>query len=120
MSAKDFTKSQRKEIRRLGGIAYQRDLELATGKLENEFVRWRKGEIDVFELNQRIHDFHDGPSRDLYKFYVLGEFHWGVASGLASGILDESEVDADIRQKMTGLIDFFVQEPKDVEQDAGE
>lgn len=104
---KAFTKSQRKEVKRLSDLAHQRELEGAMEDLEANFGRWRKGEIDVFHLNELIHQFHNGVSRDLYKFYGLSEAHHGVAFGLARGIIDESEVDPEIREKLGELIDFM-------------
>ena len=69
MPAPPLTKKQKAELRRLAGLAHERELSEALTNLESEFGRWRIGEISVFELNDRIHEFHHGLSRDLYKLY---------------------------------------------------
>jgi hypothetical protein len=107
MTTERFTKAQRKEIRRLAGLAHERELGAAAGQLGLQFERWRRGEIDVFALNQEIHLFHDGVSRDLYKSYVMGcNPEWSVASAIARDVLNESEIDPLILQGLGGSIEL--------------
>ena len=44
-----FTKSQRRGVRDLCCLAYERDLSGALGQLEIDCRRWRSGEIDAHE-----------------------------------------------------------------------
>ena len=101
-----FTKAQRHEIRRLAGLAYEKELGTAAGDLQSEFERWRRGEIDVFVLNEQIHKFHDGISRELYKRYAMGEVEWSLASAIGRNIINESEVDPLILENLRGGIDL--------------
>jgi len=109
MSNERFTKAQRKELRRLSGLAHERELGAAATQLGLQFERWRRGEIDVFALNEEIHKFHDGVSRDLYKFYVMGGsmVEFNVASAVARDVLNESEIDPPILQGLASLIETF-------------
>jgi hypothetical protein len=100
-----FTKAQQREIRRLAGLAHERDLSSAAGQLQSEFDRWRRGEIDVFVLNDSIHKFHDGISRELHKRYVMGEAEWSVASAIARQVLKESDVDRSILEGLRSVIE---------------
>jgi hypothetical protein len=63
------TKANSRKLRELAGVAYSRELGTELSNVEKEFGRWRSGEIDPFELSDRIHRFHDGVSRDLYIAY---------------------------------------------------
>jgi hypothetical protein len=109
MKAGSFTKAQRREIRRLGSLAHERELGTAAEQLRFEFDRWRSGEIDVFTLNDHIHKFHDGVSRDLYKRYVIGEVEWGVASAIAREVLKEPEIDSSLLQGLRSAIESMRQ-----------
>ncbi len=60
-----FTKSERKELRRLAGLAYERELAKALEALEESFGQWRKKKISAFELSDCIHKFHNGTARNL-------------------------------------------------------
>lgn len=106
MNAHSFTKAQRREIRRLAGLAHERELGVAAGRLQAEFERWRRGEFDVFVLNDHIHKFHDGVSRDLFKRYCMGDEEWSVASAIDREVLKESEVDRPILEALRGVIEF--------------
>jgi len=58
-------------LRKLVKRAHERALSLALTSLEGRFVAWHEGQIDAFELNEEIHRFHHGVSRELYKLYVM-------------------------------------------------
>ena len=51
--------------------AHKRELDSALLDLYKQFEKWKQNEIDCWELNDLIHKFHDGISRDLYKYYVM-------------------------------------------------
>ena len=101
-----FTKSERREIRRLADVAHERELSSAAADLQSVFEQWRSGRIDVFALNEQIHKYHDGISRDLYKRYAMGEAHWNVASAIARGVLKESEVLPALLKSLRSVIDL--------------
>lgn len=75
----NLTKTQRRRLRELGGIAYERDLSEHLGKLESEFRRWRSGEIDAFEVGEAIRRFHQGPARELFSKYDHSNLDFAVA-----------------------------------------
>lgn len=116
MTPQPFTKAQRRELRRLAGLAYERELARATGELQAEFERWRRGELDVFVLSERIHEFHEGVSRDLYKRYALGEAEWCVASAIARGVVREPEVDEALLAGLRKAVDLARQLNRESEE----
>ncbi|HTB83844.1 MAG TPA: hypothetical protein VK742_09340 [Candidatus Sulfotelmatobacter sp.] len=106
MTARTLTKAQLKEVRKLAGMAYERELAKAVGDLQEQFESWRRGEMDVFALNERIHQFHDGVSRNLYKQYVFGEADWNLATAIRNEVVKESEVNRLILENLGSLIDL--------------
>jgi hypothetical protein len=102
----DLTKSQRRRIRELAGTAYDRELSRELGKLENDFERWRRGEIDAHELSDRIHRFHQGPNRRLFSIYNGGALEMSVAAAIARGTLTEEEATLEIVDLLRGSIEF--------------
>jgi hypothetical protein len=101
-----FTKAQKREIRRLVGLAHERELSTAAEELLREFECWRRGGIDVFVLNEQIHKFHNGISRVLYNRYVGGELEWSVVGAIARGVVKESEIDPVALQGLRKMIDW--------------
>ncbi len=95
-----FTKSQRKELRRLAGLAYERDLAKALELLEEYFKQWKEGKITAFELSDFIHKYHNGMARDLWSFYTNGYTDMIVAQAIANGIISKAEISLGILEKL--------------------
>jgi len=94
-----FTKSERKELRRLVGLAYERELAKALESLEGKFEQWRKNKITAFELNDFVHKFHNGIARDLWSFYTHGHTEFIVAQATANGVISKAEINPGILGK---------------------
>jgi len=93
---REFTKAQRRRLRELGGMAYERELSAELSKLEAEFGRWRAGEIDAHDLSDRIHRFHQGPAQKLFSKYEHSNLNFAVADAIHRGLITEEEAGADV------------------------
>lgn len=49
--------------------------------------------MDVFELNEKIHEFHHTISRDLYRRYTDMDADFCVASAFLRGVLSRNEIE---------------------------
>ena len=49
-------------------------------------------------LNDRIHEFHQGPSRKLWSRYSQGEHYFAAVGAILAGIVAEHEVAEDVMQ----------------------
>jgi hypothetical protein len=91
-----WTKKQRRELRDLQGLAWERELSGALEELLRDFQSWKKGEITPFELNDRIHRFHNGRSRELFNAYTGSLDTFCLDFVVARGVIEESEVSEDL------------------------
>ena len=103
---REWTKSQRRLLRELAGRAYDRELARELGTLEADFARWRRGEIDVHELSEQIHRFHNGPSRRLYLDYTSTHREIAVGAAIGQGILTEEEATPEILEALKSYIEL--------------
>jgi hypothetical protein len=101
-----FTKQEARVLRGLASRAQRAELSGELTKLESHFGRWRKGEIEPADLANLIHEFHDGPNRDLYKLYNSPDLALLVARAIAFGFLEASAVPAELRSKLQPLVDY--------------
>lgn len=93
MAHTDFLgKAQRKELRRLAALAYERELATELEAVEAQFREWHAGNLDVHELSDLIHQFHDGVARDLYIMYTRGQPGSVVAQAVARNVLHENDL----------------------------
>ena len=102
-----YTKAQRKKLRQLKDIAYERELDQALEKLYKKFQNWRNKEVDGFELNDLIHKHHQGASREIWKFYTYAEPDMAVAHAVNQGLLKKEDIPGDILEIIDIRIDFF-------------
>jgi hypothetical protein len=101
-----YSKKTKKEIRRLAGLAHERELKKALSDLNVKFKQWEKQELDPFELDDEIHHFHNKISREIFKKYnsYNMEDHF-VAVAIVDGIIDKSEVAPKAYQELELLIE---------------
>ncbi len=104
----NFSKAEKKGLRELVGEAYKVELANELANLEGAFSSWRKGEIDVFDLDDRIHAYYSGPRKHLYGAYQLqSQPEAMVARALALGLIDGEKVSAELKKKIEHLVGFF-------------
>lgn len=103
----EFSKAERKLLRELAGQVYEAEAHAVLEELDGEFARWRGGEIESSELLTAIHEFHQRDSRELWSRYQSMKEPEIVARGIAAGLLDSSQVDESIREKIEPLVSFF-------------
>lgn len=69
------TKAVKRALRELAARAHEEDLRRALLPVSAAFDKWKAEELGSGDLAQIIHEFHDGPARELYKLYN-GDRRW--------------------------------------------
>jgi hypothetical protein len=102
-----FSKPEKRLLRDLAAEAHESELSEALGELYEEFTKWADNGLGAFEMNEKIHEFHNGVSRELYKQYVLNDPHFAVAAGLSRKVLAHSQVAPELLEKLRPLLEAF-------------
>lgn len=102
-----LTKRQRALLRHLASRAWELELEEKLENLFEDFGKWADKGMSCFELSDKIHEFHNGTSRELYGRYTGLEPAIAVSRAVALGILSEAEVGADLLKKLEREIAIF-------------
>lgn len=103
----ETSKRIKRLIREYAAIAHDRELGQALRDLGVQFEQWRSGEISPAELNDLIHQFHDGPAREVWRKYATNRLEPALGFAVATGILRKEELPAELLQHLAGLIDFY-------------
>ena len=90
-----YPKSVRRDLRALATTAYERELNSTLEDLYQSFEKWKAEQIDCFELNQLIHDFHQKKSRELWKIYNQTDNDFIVVRAVRIGVLQRGEISAE-------------------------
>ena len=104
----EITKNQKRHLRDLAGLAYERDLSRCLYAVKNNFDKWENNEITVWDMNDKIHEFHNTIARDLYKSYVdIQDPLLAVAFGIRQGVLEISEVNINCKPMVEDILTVF-------------
>jgi hypothetical protein len=99
-----YSKKQRQHLRELAADCHEIELEVAMEELYEQFQKWGGKGLNVFELNDLVHEFHNGVSRELYKRYVMTDPYFSVAYALNNNILNESSVDKEVLKLLGNML----------------
>jgi len=109
----EFSKREMKLLRAVAGTSWERELDAALDRLFEDFQEWKRGGIDAFELSERIHRFHDGDARDLYKFYTGAKPPIAAGYGVARGWIETADLPQELLEKLESTIGFYQDEAVD-------
>jgi hypothetical protein len=103
-----LTKETKRDIRKLAAMAYSKELARELESLNQQFTRWKSGEITPHELSDMIHTFHDGISRELYSRYTYSSVPIeAVAYAIINGTLTENDVPDCAKANVLHLVEFL-------------
>ena len=111
-----FTKRERAQLRELAGTAWEAELEAELEELFEAFLKWADDGMDAFDLSERIHQFHNGISRELYGRYTTLDPEITVPRAVALGILGEGELGEALLEKLSPHIEAYRKQFKDEER----
>lgn len=102
-----ITKREQALLKELAAEAWDSELEVELTKLFEQFCRWADKGMSALELADKIHEFHDGVARELYKRYTGSDDATAVARAIAIGLLSEGSLGDTLHIKLARQIEFF-------------
>ncbi|WP_027856634.1 hypothetical protein [Marinobacterium jannaschii] len=93
----DISKKTKKILNELASQAYEKDLSRCLDVVYKHFQAWKAGEIEVWDVNQAVHDYHDGIARELYKTYCMNDPLFSVVFGVHQGLISIDDVPEEVR-----------------------
>lgn len=104
----DLTKSQKKHLRQLADQCYEKEMSLALESLYEDFQKWKKSEITARVLNEKIHEYHNGSARELWKIYEqVSDPGLAVSVALAKDIIKIEDVPENCRELIVRMSDVY-------------
>ncbi len=107
MAMPEYPKSVKRSLRALAGMAFEEEMRRALSDLAQSFDAWRAGQIDVWELDQQVHKYHNGPARELYKLYNDSPVDMAVAYAIVRGIIGRESVPAEMEPYLERPLAFY-------------
>ena len=104
-------------LRECAAAAHEEDLRRALLPIAEAFKRWEQGGLGSGDLSELIHQFHQGPARELYVRNDTNDIEAPVAYAIVTGVLDRKEVPAEVRDHVARLIQFYQSEQGEAARD---
>jgi hypothetical protein len=102
-----ITKAERARLRSLAQEAWESELRDALTELLEDFGKWADDGMSAFDLSDKIHEFHNGISRELYSRYTTLGPEILVSRAVALGIVEEDALGKTLLGKLAGRIESF-------------
>ena len=102
-----YTKAVKRLIREWKAEAHERELHRELTKLDQEFARWRAGEIGSGELAIIVEACTKGPIHELFSIYNSSFQDNNVAYAVAAGILQRDELPAELVDAIAHKLTHF-------------
>ncbi|MEO8053424.1 MAG: hypothetical protein ABI833_23740 [Acidobacteriota bacterium] len=106
-------KPVKNQLANLVRLAHEAALRQALSKLGDHSAQWQRGEIDSFQLADRIHEFHDGPNREIYKQFTytgIANLPMLAAFGIAKGLINATTVPKEVLPYIETCLSFYRQQ----------
>ena len=100
-----LSKGENAALRELASEAWELELHGALEELFEDFCSWADNGYSSSELSERIHQFHNGTSRELYRRYTGLPPLVAVARAVAVGVMDEAALPPAIQEKIADEIE---------------
>ena len=108
----DTTKRIKRLLREYAAAAHEEELRRALLPLAEAFGRWERRELGSGELSEIIHQFHQGPSRDLWGRYSAPRLEMAVAFAITTGVLGRGTIPAELLEHLAGSIRFYEEDER--------
>ena len=105
-----YPKHIKRLIREYAAQAYELELGQALGELEQQFARWRSGQISAGELSDLIHAFHQGPARELWGRYNARIYDMLVAQAIVTGLLPRETIPAELLEALQPSMNYYARQ----------
>ena len=106
-------KGIRRRTRELADRAYEVELRRALAPLAEAFERWKVGAGTSVEISDMIHEFHQGPPRQLRGTYTALKPAALVARAAALGVLARNSLPPEVAASLADEINTFTQLARD-------
>lgn len=107
MSANKPPKNIRRKIKELSLKAYEVELRENLGKLYHKFKAWDNNKLKSGELSDLIHEFHDGPSQEMYKYYNTVDPEMAVGRAIVLNYYASEEIPEEVFPFISNSIEFY-------------
>lgn len=82
-------------------------MKVALGALGDKFDQWRAGVLSSGDLHDAIHEYHQGPGREIWKRYATNRPETQLAYAVAAGFVSRESLPKEVLDSIASTVEFF-------------
>ena len=106
----DTPKRIKRLLREYAAAAHEEELRRALILVAEAFTRWERRELGSGELSEIIHQFHQGPARELWVRYNTTHPEMAVAFAVTRGVLNRETLPVELLDHLARAMRFYEEE----------
>lgn len=104
----ELPKSVKRILKDLAVQAHKNALTSALEELARDVDLFRKSEIDCFELAHRVHQFHEGPDRQIHLRYTRSlDLPYLIVQSVREGLIAREEIPEEAMEHLESTFALF-------------
>ena len=102
----EFTKSEKRHVGELAALAWDRQLRAELARIGDAIDSMNEQQSSPHSVNDLIHDFHTGISRELFTRFNTNKPWVGVCHAYYDGVLTDDDIAGDSERIRNGINEF--------------
>ena len=102
----EFTKAEKRFVRDLAALAWERQLRSELAKLGDAIGRMIDNQLSPHEVNDLVHEFHNGVSRDLFNRFSSNKPWFSVCRAHYDCVLTDNDIAGASEKIRHGINEF--------------
>ena len=103
----ELSKSMKRKLRDFAAKVYEIEMRTHLSELARSFNEWNAGKLDLFQLDNLIHKYHNEKSREFYKAYTGLDPKMFIARAVGFGIIKQEEIPDEFREYIMKLVEIL-------------
>ena len=109
----ETSKRMKQMLRQHASRAWEAEMKAALQALAVKFDQWDNGGMSSSDLNDAIHQYHDGVGREIWKRFATNKPEIPLAHAVAAGFVTEESLPAEILEHIESMVEFFQEQKQD-------
>lgn len=93
--------------------AWEAEMKAALEPLAAKFEMWKSGAMSSADLDEAIHEYHNGTAREIWKRFSTKDARMAIAHAVASGSIASESLPPEVREYIAHVVKFFLERERD-------
>jgi len=103
------SKKLKAALRECTRLAWEAEMRGALLPLALMFDEWKSEKLSTSDLNQAIHEYHNGAAREIWRRFATDDPTMPLAYAVASGVLPKDSLPAEVLEHIASKVEHLLE-----------